>query len=155
MSEKDFIIGQIYPHTYCKIMSKIYPAPDGKHKNVQYTCTFCNSGIIYETHYDNIQSGHTWRCAECGRKYHNMKPPELDYPRKSKSTKDNINYNNLKSKHYGEIRGQWLIQEYDHSDLQGHSYYNCKNINTGEIKPKRLDTLPHNIDNILKNIIKE
>lgn len=148
----DFIIGENYPDSYCKIMSHVFKKDQPKGYFVQYTCTRCNSGIIYEGRIDNIRKGHTWRCAECGRKYSNEKPKNLDYERKAKSTKKNININCLKRKHIGELRGDWYVQSYNHGDHQGHSFYNCLNIKTGITKITRLDHLPHTIDRVLKNI---
>ena len=148
----DFIIGENYPNTFCKIMSNVFKKDHPKGYFIQYTCTRCNSGIIYDGRIDNIRKGHTWRCAECGRKYSNEKPKNLDYERKAKSTKENINPNCLKGKYVGQVRGNWYIYSYDHGDHQGHSFYNCINITTGQQKVMRSDKIPHQINNILTNI---
>lgn len=149
---KNYIIQETNTETYCKIMSQVFKKDSPKGYFVQYTCTYCNSGIIYDGRIDNIRKGHTWRCPECGKKYSNTKPKNIDYKRKAKSTKTNINSNNLKGKHAGEIRGTWYIQEYDHGDHQGHSFYKCLNIETGIHKITRFDQLPHKIERILTNI---
>lgn len=150
----DFIIGETYPNSQITIQSAVYAKRIGQHnqKFVKYTCNACNSGIIYEGRVNNIRSGHTYRCAVCGRSKPYAEGRNEKWNRTSNSTIRTINPNTLKSKHIGEIRGEWLIQNYHHSDLQGHSFYNCLNIQSGKQKITRLDALPHEIKNILTNI---
>lgn len=150
----DFIIGETYPGSKITIQSEVYSKRMGKtnRKFVKYTCNECNSGIIYEGRVDNIRSGHTYRCAVCGRSKPYAAGRNEKWERKSTTTADTINPNNIKSNHIGEIRGDWLIQEYHHSDHQGHSHYNCLNIKNGKTWIVTLDRLPHEIDRVLKNI---
>lgn len=147
----DFIEDKVYKDYLIKIMSEVYHGKGGR-QSVLYTCINCNSGIIYEGRVDNIRRGHTWRCPECGRKHAGTKPKSLDWERKASTTKDTLNPKNLKKDHTGEVRGDWLALQYHHGDNQGHSFYKCRNINTGKEQIKRWDNIPHKVNKIPSNI---
>lgn len=149
----DFKIGEIYPDTLIKIESDVYKGED-KRTYVDYTCTACNSGIIYRGRTDRIRSGRTCRCVECGRRSKRPEGYTKDVWVNKEKTVENVNLNNLTGKHLGEIRGEWFINSFDHTtnNSHGHTYYICINTNTGEVKSCRLDHLPHEIDNRLTNL---
>lgn len=152
----DFIIGEIYPDTLIRIESEPFIIIDNSGKrrpSIKYSCTACNSGIIYDGRIDRIRSGRTCRCPECGR--HSKRPEGYtkdtwNYKRKEANE---INPNNLTGKHLGEIRGDWFINAVDYTDdkSHGHTYYKVINIKTGQVKSTRLDYLPHEVDKTLTN----
>ena len=152
----DLVIGEIYPDTLIRIESEpfIIIDPSGNRRpSVKYSCTACNSGIIYDGRIDRIRSGRTCRCPECGR--HSKRPEGYtkDTWKYTAKTADQINPNNLTGKHIGEIRGDWFINAVDYTDdkSHGHTYYKVINIKTGQVKSTRLDYLPHEVDNTLTN----
>ena len=138
----DFKIGEIYPDTLIRIMSNVYKGDDNR-QYVDYTCTSCNSGIIYRGRVDRIRSGRTCRCVECGRRSKRPEGFTKDIWKNVETTKYTVNFNNLTSNHIGKIYNGWLINAFDHTTetYHGHSYYNCINIATGEVKIARLDNL--------------
>lgn len=142
----DFKIGEIYPDTLINIESNVYKGED-KRTYVDYTCTACNSGIIYRGRTDRIRSGRTCRCVECGRRSKRPEGYTKDIWINKEKTIDNVNLNNLTGKHLGELRGEWFINAFDHTtdNSHGHSYYVCININSGEARLRRLDSLPKEI----------
>ncbi len=152
----DFIIGEIYPGTLIRIESEpfIIIDPSGTRRpSIKYTCTACNSGILYDGRIDRIRSGRTCRCPECGRKSRRPEGYTKDTWKYQKRTAEEINLNNLTGKHIGEIRGDWFINAVDYTTdiAHGHTYYKVINIKTGKIKSSRLDSLQHNIDNTYTN----
>ena len=152
----DLVIGEIYPDTLVRIESEpfIIIDPSGNRRpSIKYSCTYCNSGIIWDGRIDRIRNGRTCRCPECGRK---SKRPEgyiKDTWKWKEKTADTINPNNLTGKHIGEIRGDWFINAVERTNHtgHGHTYYKVINIKTGEVKSSRLDNLPHDIDNTYTN----
>lgn len=142
----DFKIGEIYPDTLIKIESNVYKGED-KRIYVDYTCTACNSGIVYRGRTDRIRSGRTCRCVECGRRSKRPEGFSKDTWTNKTITAETVNTNNLTSKHLGELRGEWFINAFDHTtdNSHGHSYYVCININTGEAKLCRIDSLPKEV----------
>jgi len=156
----DFVIGEIYPDTLVKIMSKPFVMKDaaGKARQyVKYTCTACNSGIIYDGRIDRIRSGRTCRCQECGRRSKRPEGYTKDTWKVNTVTADKMNKNNLNGNHIGEIHGDWFINDVDYTRNtgHGHTYYKVMNIKTGQIKSSRFDSLPHTVDNKLTNITNE
>lgn len=152
----DFVIGEIYPNTLVRIESEpfIIIDPSGTRRpSIKYTCTACNSGILYDGRIDRIRSGRTCRCPECGRKSKRPEGYTKDTWKWEEKTADQINLNNLTGKHIGEIRGDWFINAVDKTNHtgHGHTYYKIVNIKTGQVKSSRLDNLPHTIDNTLTN----
>ena len=152
----DFVIGEIYPDTLVRIESEpfIIIDPSGvRRPSIKYSCTACNSGIIWDGRIDRIRSGRTCRCPECGRKSKRPEGYTKDTWKWKEKTADTINPNNLTGKHIGEIRGDWFINAVERTNHtgHGHTYYKVINIKTGEVKSSRLDTLPHDIDNTYTN----
>ena len=152
----DFIIGEIYQNTLIRIESEpfiIIDASGKRRPSIKYSCTACNSGIIYDGRIDRIRSGRTCRCAVCGRSSKRPKEYTKDTWKCQEKTAQNINPNNLNGKHIGEIRGDWFINAVDYTNGtgHGHTYYKVVNIKTGKVKSSRLDNLPHNIDNTVTN----
>ena len=152
----DFVIGEIYPDTMIRIESEPYIIVDtsgNRRPSIKYTCTACNSGILYDGRIDRIRSGRTCRCPECGRRSKRPEGYTKDTWKWEEKTADQINPNNLTGKHIGEIRGDWFINAVDKTNHtgHGHTYYKIVNIKTGQVKSARLDNLPHTIDNTLTN----
>ena len=151
----DFCIGEIYPNTLIRIVSEPFIIIDNSghsRASIKYTCTACNSGIIYDGRIDRIRSGRTCRCPVCGRKSRRPEGYTKDTWQYHKKERNEINLNKT-SKHIGEIRGNWFINDVDYTTdvAHGHTYYKVVNIKTGEVKSRRLDHLPHDINNICTN----
>ena len=152
----DFVIGEIYPDTMIRIESEPYiiiDASGNRRPSIKYTCTACNSGILYDGRIDRIRSGRTCRCPECGRRSKRPEGYTKDIWKLTEKTAEQINPNNLTGKHIGEIRGDWFINAVDKTNDtgHGHTYYKIIYIKTGQVKSSRLDNLPHTIDNTLTN----
>lgn len=153
----DFIIGEIYPNTLVRVESAVFEklAANGKKKEkfVKYSCTACNSSKLWDGRIDRLRSGRTCRCPECGRRSKRPEGYTKDTWKWKEKTADEINPNNLTGKHLGEIRGDWFINAVHHTTHtgHGHTYYTVINMKTGETAVKRLDHLPHVIDNSFSN----
>ena len=150
----DFKIGEIYPGTFIRIESNVYQKPNDKvHYFVDYTCTYCNSGIIYFGRVDNIRGGRTLRCPVCGHSSNRPKGYDKDIKSKQFRTKDNMQNKKRINKNIGTVRDNWFINAFDHTTdtAHGHSYYVCIHILTGEVKVQRLPP-PSKTDKTILNI---
>ena len=148
----DFKIGEIYPGSLIRIESNIYKYAG--ESCVNFSCTACNSGIIYRGRVDSIRAHRTIRCQACGRRSKRPEGFTDDWKSKGIRTKENVQNKHLTNKRIGEVHGDWFVNAFSHTTNtgHGHSYYICININTGKTKTCRLDHLPHNIDNTISNI---